>query len=76
MNKFLRLNDAYLCPGDEAGAHITDNPHLCGCGNGQLFSLAHMIEREANASTLLEVLQENFPAIMSDLPKISKLYNS
>lgn len=76
MSILLRLNDAFLCPGDEGGAHITDNPHLCPCGNGQLFSLAHMIERESNACSMVEVLHENFPAIMSGLPKISKLYKA
>ena len=41
----MRLQSAYLCPGDEQGAHITDNSQQCACGNRNLISLSKLLNR-------------------------------
>lgn len=55
----LKVSAAYLCPGTvESGAHITDNPRQCGCGNSNLVRLADILDREpvAEARGLFEEL--------------------
>lgn len=42
----LLLAASYLCPGTpESGAHVTDNPRQCGCGNSNLTPLASILDR-------------------------------
>jgi hypothetical protein len=59
MTLLLSIDKAYLCPGDENGAHVTDNPVCCGCGNSNLASLSRILDREKTVVSMLDILREN-----------------
>lgn len=43
-----RPEELYLCPGDDAGVHITNSSQQCPCGGRNLVSLAQILDRPAN----------------------------
>lgn len=74
MPLLLRINNAYLCPGDEEGAHITDNSIACACGNTNLFSLARILERETIGNSIVDILQEEHPELEHGVCIPGKVY--
>lgn len=70
----LKLNDLYLCPGDESGAHVTDNANCCGCGNSNLASLGRILDRETTVASMFDILKEQNPEVFEELPPIKRLY--
>jgi hypothetical protein len=44
----IPLHNAYLCPGDKQGAHITDNARMCACGNTNLWPLSKILDRDVD----------------------------
>ena len=49
LSDTFRVQDAYLCPGNDDGAHITNNSACCGCGNTNLISLSKILNRESSS---------------------------
>lgn len=65
---YLRLNDAYLCPGDEYGPHVTNSATVCGCGNTNLAPLARLLDRESTTASFLDILKEECKQLGEALP--------
>jgi hypothetical protein len=54
----IPLSRAFLCPGEDGEAHITDNPAMCGCGNTNLFPLARILDRQDLTPRLVQMTEE------------------
>lgn len=49
----LKLQEAYLCPGQGEGAHVTDSAVMCNCGNRNLVPLAAILDRQDNPGAVI-----------------------
>lgn len=74
MAMLLRLSTLYLCPGDENGEHVTDNPNVCGCGCSNLVSLQRLLDIETTKTSMISILQEDYPGLQEN--QIGKVYRS
>jgi hypothetical protein len=63
MATLLKLSDAYLCPGFDGEAHITDSSTCCPCGNTNLAGLQRILDRETTTTSLIDILKEEFPGL-------------
>lgn len=75
----ISLNDAWLCPGDERGPHITNNSVCCPCGNTNLASLARIMDREAmrppdSEDLLVCEIENGYYGLMDDMPTLRKIH--
>lgn len=68
------LQNAFLCPGDESGAHITFNAVACECGNSNLASLARILDRVTEVP-LAELEIEFSRLCQTDLPTMRKYFS-
>lgn len=69
---YFRLQDLYLCPGDENGAHVTTSSVRCECGNSNLASLQRILDRETTGVSLLDILSEQCPEIKEQVEKFNQ----
>jgi len=65
----LLLKNAYLCPGDDAGEHITDDPLRCQCGSSNLHPLERIL-----LSKSIKQKERPYDGICSSIPVIKEMF--
>lgn len=64
----ILLSEAYLCPGVDGIAHVTDSTTACACGCSNLVSLAKILDRVEVVERVVEELA--YDGICCDLPTL------
>lgn len=71
---FIALKNAYLCPGDDNGEHITDDPRRCQCGSSNLVLLANILHKQN--LTFFAPIMRPYDGICSDLITTMEKYDA
>jgi len=61
----ILLKRAWLCPGDDNGPHITDDPTQCQCGSTNLVHLEKVIIREKSADVAIQEINASVDKVMA-----------
>lgn len=69
ITELHRPEELYLCPGDDAGVHITTNSRQCPCGNRNMVSLAKILNR------VEQIESEYQGGLCFDLPTIHAAFS-